>query len=383
MQPIETVTIEKIIHGGAGLARTDRGAVLVPGVLPEETVSVVSAGRRQGMEVMLVERILEPSPDRRSPPCEYFGICGGCDWLCIEYTRQVELKKAVFLESMERIGRLKKVTQPEIVTAAEFGYRRRAQLKLDAQHNAGFFKRGTNDVVKIVSCPLLTERLNDLLKALNGNPSPVRGAITNLPVIDGDHTAASVPVLDGHTCKVTDISCGTFTFEVTGTSFFQGNRYLLEKLGRWGTAWCSGDSLLDLYGGTGFFSLMFADRVTQGWLVEAEKKMVTQANDNFRKNGVTHITAIAASAENVEQCLPRVPSTVIIDPPRPGLTGKVREAMARIAPEVLIYVSCNCSTQARDCGFFCNRAGYRIAATVLFDLYPGTHHIESIVVLTK
>lgn len=383
MQSAETVTIEKIIHGGAGLARTDRGVVLVPGTLPEETVSVVSAGKRQGMEIMQVERILQPSPDRRSPPCEYFGICGGCDWLFIRYARQAKLKKEIFLESMERIGRLKQVPQPEIVTSAEFGYRRRAQLKLDTQRKTGFFKRGTNDVVQITSCPLLTERLNGLLKALNENPSLISRAVRNLPVIDGDHTVASSPRVDGHTGEITDIRCGSFTFELKGTNFFQGNRFLLEKLGRWGTAWCSGDTILDLYGGTGFFSLMFAGKVTRGWLIESEKKMVAQANDNFRRNGVGHIMAIAAFAENLEQCLPGIPSTVIVDPPRPGLTRKVREAMARFAPEVLIYVSCNCSTQARDCGFFCNRVGYHIAATALFDLYPGTHHIESVVVLTK
>jgi len=378
----EIITIEKVIHGGFGLARTEHGAVLVPGTLPGETVEAEYIGKRHGIEMVAVVRILEPSPDRRTPPCRHFGICGGCDWLFMEYSAQLELKKVIFLESMERIGRLQSVPDPELFPSPEFGYRRRAQLKINAQRKAGFFKRGSNDVVEIDNCPLLTERINGLMQAINDTPL-LTEKTCNLPVIDGDTILASAPPVAGFSFRQTTVTLGKHSFDLIGTSFFQGNRFLVENLGKWGTQWGKGETFLDLYGGTGFFSLMFADGIRRGWLIESERKMVDQARENFRKNGVDHIAAVASSAEKMEQFLPRTLSVMVVDPPRPGLTRKVREAVARIAPDTIVYVSCNCTTQARDCGFLCNRAGYHMVASALFDLYPSTHHIESVIVLQK
>jgi 23S rRNA (uracil1939-C5)-methyltransferase len=202
-------------------------------------------------------------------------------------------------------------------------------------------------------------------------------------VIDGDGTVASDPVVPGYAHPATTVSCAGASFTLQGNHFFQGNRFLLEKLGTWAQPWCRGESLVDLYGGAGFFSVMMADVVKRGWLIEVDRTMVDQAQTTFRQNGIGHIKPVAADAESLELFVPAKPACMIVDPPRPGLTRKVREAVVRIAPETIVYVSCNCATQARDCGFFCNRAGYAIESSALFDLYPNTHHSESIVVMRR
>jgi len=327
--------------------------------------------------------VIDPSSDRRKPPCPLSGVCGGCDWLFIDYPRQVNLKKEIFLESMGRIGKLSALPAPETVPSPEFGYRRRAQFKIDDARKIGFFKRETNNVVAVNCCPLLTEPVNALLARCAAEPAMIPEGVHNIRIIGGDRAVASHPVIPGLTATTVTISCGTRSFDVGGGDFFQGNRFLLESMGMWVASRCEGATLADLYGGVGFFSLMAAGTFGKGWLIESAGEMVRRAQENYRRNGVIIIDAVAAQAEMMTAYLPPRLDVMIVDPPRPGLTWKVREAIARYAPASIIYVSCNCATQARDCGFFVNRVGYMVAATALFDCYPNTHHIESIVVLKR
>ncbi len=378
-----TLTIEKVVHGGSGLARTDEGVVLIPGVLPGERITALPDGRRRGMTVARLLEVLEPSPDRCAPPCPHFGVCGGCDWLFINYERQVALKREIFLEAMKRIGKLSAIPEPDSIASPQFSYRRRVQFKIDDAKRIGFFKRESNDVVAVARCPLLTERCNELLMRCAETPEVLPDNLYNLRAIDGDETIASHPVLAGITRATTAISCGPVTFEVGGEDFFQGNRYLLERMCGWAAAHCSGTVMADLYGGTGFFSLMLAGLFNKGWLIESDREMMIRAKNNFRRNNVGNIQAISAPAELMERYLSPRPDFLIVDPPRPGLSRKVNEAIARCAPETIMYVSCNCSTQARDCGFLVKEAGYAITAAALIDLYPNTHHGESIILLKK
>ncbi|MBN1574906.1 MAG: class I SAM-dependent RNA methyltransferase [Chitinispirillaceae bacterium] len=379
-----TLTVEKLVHGGLGLARTPEGVMLVPGVLPGEHVTALPCGRRHGIAVAQVRDIIEQSPDRRVPPCPHFGHCGGCDWLFIDYPRQISLKREIFLESMQRIGKLRDIPAPDVIASPEFGYRRRVQLKIDDAKAVGFFKRESNEVVAVGRCPLLAERLNALMAHVNETPAALPKGLYNLRVIDGDTDIASHPVLPGITRATTAITCGSRSFEVGGADFFQGNRFLLEPMAVWAASHCGhGGTMADLYGGTGFFSLMLAGSFEKVVLIESDPEMVRRAKGNCMRNAVGNISAFAAEVESMEDRLPPQLDVLIADPPRPGLSPKAREAIARCAPGSIIYVSCNCATQARDCGFLVKKAGYSITAAALIDCYPNTHHTESIVLLKK
>ncbi len=380
------VVIEKIVHGGYGLARTDQGVLFVPYVLPEETVNVVDDGTRGGQRFARPIAVAAPSSHRRSPMCEYFGICGGCDLLHADYEIQLSSKRNIFLECLQRIGKIERLPECEVIPSPELGYRQRAQLKVDmAEKRIGFYKYNSRAVVGIKNCPLLVQPLNSLLaksKYLLPLLPPETGQIKCIAGSMG--AVASLPAVPGHTFAETEMRVGAYRFLVSGDAFFQGNAYLCEKLGMWGRGYVNGNYLADLYGGVGFFSILLHDRFKAGTIVDTIGPQIELARKNLCNNGITHIRARNDQAhlflDRSDAAGLRI-DCIIVDPPRAGLTKQVREAMVRCRPATILSVSCNPSTQARDVGFFCRCAKYKIEATALFDLYPNTHHMETIVVL--
>jgi 23S rRNA (uracil1939-C5)-methyltransferase len=386
------VRIDKLVFGGYGLGRDADGVVLIPGVAPGETVEYADDGSRGGTRVGRVTRIIEKSPHRRDPPCGYADECGGCGWIHISYDEQIRCKKEIFLDCIDRLGRFQRLDDIDILTAAapggdgrpqpaEFGYRMRAQIKIDHQNRcAGFFRRKTNDVVKIDRCPLLVDGINDVLMKLNtGMIGVVPDGVRVIKTLAGTGTAGS-PCIDGLTEESTEITAGGIRFLAGGGSFFQSNKYLLETLGRWASGYAGGGYCLDLYGGTGFFSLMLADDFDEIVLVENVPAQVRDAKRNFRHNGKNHLKAVLADVEKGNSLnsliKPKRPDCVIVDPPRPGLVKSVRKWLIDTAPPVILYVSCNPPTFARDAGALIG-GGYKLSRWVLFDLYPNTHHMES------
>ncbi len=378
------VTIEKLVFGGSGLARTEQGVVFVSDVAPGETVAIKRCGKKGGVACGRPVEILKASPARRDPPCPLAGTCGGCDWLHIIYKEQLAIKKEIFLECMRRIGRIENLPAPETIASGEFGYRHRARMKIDVQGNAGFFARSTNRVVPVQNCPLLTGPLNTLLTSLSERNLVFPGQVKNLMLVSGDDgSVASHPVIDGHTSKSVTITAGARTFEVPANGFFQSNRPLLERLGSWARAYTGGGRCIDLYGGSGFFSVMLADQFRQGLLIESADINAAGARINFKRNRIEHFTAVKGTAEQLRELAGAEPiDCLIVDPPRSGLDGKVHTAIAALKPRTVLYVSCNPPTQARDAGFLMKNAGYTVQHAALFDLYPNTHHIESILLLT-
>ncbi|MBN1128241.1 MAG: class I SAM-dependent RNA methyltransferase [Chitinispirillaceae bacterium] len=380
---MQTVTIEKLVFGGYGLARTPEGVVFVNGVAPGETVGIELTGKRGGVPHARALEIITPSPFRRQPPCQLADRCGGCDWQHLSYDTQVAAKQESLRDCLVRIGRLRELPEIGTASAGEFGYRHRAQIKIDAHGRCGFFARFSNGVVPVSSCALLVAPLNTLLHDLSSSRCAAPSGLANLMVFAGDDDAvASSPVLPGRSAPEVLLTVLGKRFMVAADAFFQSNRPLLERLGGWAQSFLEGDFCIDLYGGTGFFSLMLAGRFKQVLLVETVAAQVAQARRNFEANGCCHCTARAGRAEDLAAMVSNTRvDCLVVDPPRPGLSRTVRESLVRTRPQQLLYVSCNPSTLARDLGFLVNRGGYRLEKIALFDLYPNTHHIESLALL--
>ena len=380
------LVIEKLVYGGYGLARTEDGVILVENVLPGEAVKANVIGKKGGVSVGIPYEFIEVSPHRKEPRCKYVGECGGCNWQHIEYARQLNYKRDIFIDCLTRIGKIRDIPEIEIVSSSEWEYRIRAQLKVDVEKRCmGFFRRKTNDVKAIDDCPLLDPQINVLLENQEEIISALPKNTKQLKVIAGtDNSITSKPHIEGFTQSEAIINVGKFKFIVTGNSFFQGNRFLLEKLGAWAESSVSGEFFIDMFGGLGFFSIMLGKKFSRGLLVESLEKQVELAKRNFFNNSIDHITAKAITAEaffeEESNKIPK-PDLVIVDPPRPGLTRKVREGIHDLKPRAVVYVSCNPSTQARDVEFFVNKCGYTIERGALFDLYPQTHHMESVLFL--
>lgn len=373
------VTIEKLVFGGNGLVRTSEGVVFVPGVLPGEQVEISPPVKVRGTGFSDLKRVITPSEHRRKPECQYFGICGGCDWLYILYDEQVRIKTGIYKESFRKLTQCTSLPEPEVISSPELNYRMRARLQIDHKGEAGFFRGNSNEIIGIKSCPLLTERLNTLY----AQKYPVnRDKRKNeLRVIDGDVAIASDPLIKGVTTPCADVTVDGKVFKVNGGDFFQSNRFVNQSMGTWFRPFIGGDYCVDLYGGSGFFSMMIASQFKQGLLVEFVRSQVDNANANFKRNGITNFKAVCCESEKLLSVCTKSPDCMIVDPPRPGLTPEVRLAIAKLKPRTIVYVSCNISTQARDCEYFVKELKYTIRKTAMFDCYPNTSHIESVMIL--
>lgn len=370
-----------MVFGGFGLARTGSGVLFIENGLPGEVLEVVPESKKHDCTVARSIKIVNQSQLRREPPCRHAGVCGGCDWLFIQYQGQLQFKKEIFMDCLKRIGKLESIPEPEIYASPEFNYRIRAQIKVDRNGVCGFFRKRTKDIVAIEHCPLLCDQINGLLKTISGKPECISAG--NLKVISGDDGLTSDPLLPSITKREASIRVGDSTFEVNGGSFFQSNRFLLEKLGNWAKPLVCGSFCVDLFGGIGFFSIMLSGSFKRGLLIESVEAQVQMARKNYASNGISSFTALHCPAEQVQSVISVKPDLLIIDPPRPGLTKKAREGVKMIGAEKILYVSCNPSTQARDIGFLIKQCGYTVEKMALFDLYPNTHHLETVILLGR
>jgi len=384
----QTVTIEKFVHGGLGLARTEKGVLFVSDVVPGEKVRVIARGSIGGQNAAQPLEIIDRSPHRRKPACAYFGICGGCDWLHCSYERQLSAKEEIVAESFARIGKIRDLPRMEIFPSPEFGYRQRVQLKIDTTCKImGFYKRKSRDIVPISFCPLLRPGLNTLLTRQREIAELAAGGIDQIKCIAGTRgSIASSPALIPLTSAETTLRTGDVSFVVSGDCFFQGNVYLCEKLGSWAKDSIEGEHVVDLYGGVGFFSAFLHKRFKTGTLVDNVEKHIVLAKRNFEANGITNLTCRLAYAEDFLRDMrgfaPRT-DCLVVDPPRMGLSPKTRHAVCRYGPARILYVSCDPATQARDIGFLIITGKYVLKKIALFDLYPNTHHMETVVLLEK
>jgi 23S rRNA (uracil1939-C5)-methyltransferase len=398
----KTIRIEKLVHGGLGLSRTADGVVFVEGVMPGETIEAVwdSSSRVRGTRIASCHAIVEPSPQRRQPVCPLFGPngCGGCDWMHMAYDAQLSIKEGIFRETLVRIGRIHDIPDPFVFASPELGYRRRVQFKVSMEKKRiGFFRRKSHDIAGLSQCPLLNQALNGLLREAPSHFDKLDPATRELKAVSGDEAACvgdtlrlqamtSSPVIPGVTGPYTAVCCGQYVFPVSGKGFFQGNMFLAPTLGKLAEQWCCGETFLDLYGGSGFFSTFVASRFSKGICVDNEEDHIETARETFSRNGISSVIAEKSLARDfLERCRLQKLSVdcCIVDPPRTGLDDGVAAALARLGPRRILYVSCDPATQARDAGFLINQYGYRCEKAALLDFYPQTHHLETVLLLSR
>jgi 23S rRNA (uracil1939-C5)-methyltransferase len=376
--------VEKLTFGGMGLIRTAQGVVFISDVLPGEEVLFEISGSVQGVQMATVCGFEKKSEHRREPFCKYYDECGGCNWQFIAPSMQIEYKKEIFIDCLKRIGKVTTLPSIECFSSDDKEYRIRAQFKIDADGKIGFFKKKTNDIVEIDNCPLLCKQGNRVLGELIKNRSLLADLHTkSIKVIAGDSLVASSPVIPFFTESETVITLNSHSFKVYGDSFFQSNKHLYGQMGKWARTVIHGGYCVDLYGGTGFLSVMMGDLFSKGMLIESVESQVRLARENFALNKMNHFKAQIADAEKLQQFVNTSPDFLIVDPPRPGLTKQVRDAIIKMRPAQIFYLSCNPSTQARDVGFLISNGIYSIIKAALFDCYPHTYHLETGLVLKR
>jgi tRNA/tmRNA/rRNA uracil-C5-methylase (TrmA/RlmC/RlmD family) len=201
-----------------------------------------------------------------------------------------------------------------------------------------------------------------------------------LRVFAGDSAVASDPAVAGVSERSADVTVNGCRFRVGGDSFFQSNRFMLEPMGAWATAQARGQTLIDMFGGTGFFAVQVAGAFKRVLIVEADAAMAEAAGIAAKLNQRGNVEVLKAGAEaffGPRHQRQHHADCLIVDPPRTGLPRAVRSGIATTKPPQILYISCDPASQARDVHFLTTQAGYHIEKAALFDCYPQTHHLET------
>ncbi len=376
--------IEKLIQGGAGLATDSQGKrVLIEGALPSELVEVSIVEEKPGFNRGQVDAILEASSDRVEPACPYWGICGGCDFQYASEESQGRLKQSIILDNLTRLGNvdISQVQIDETCCSPGWGYRNRVRFHVDiAKRSVGFLGRKSNTLISIGHCPILNDKLNNLL----AQPEPVIAAARLLMFSNrtGKGGFVEVPAFAGDTevsllGKVVQHTVGGHTFFVSSDVFFQSNEKLVAPLGEYVKEHAIGDRVMDLYSGIGTFSMFLQAGGRHLVAVERQKQCLGLAKQHLK--GIEFYTE---AVENWAKGRMQAVDTVVVDPPRTGLDASLPALIASWNSKRIIYVSCNSVTLGRDLQRFALE-GYTLKQVKVFDLYPQTFHHEVVAILDR
>ena len=427
------VSIEKLIYGGDGLAHADGNTVFVPYVLPGEEVRATTKSQKKRLIWAELLEVTSPAKDREKAKCAHFQKCGGCHYQHISAMEQLRLKQDILRETLLRLGGI--AWDGAIVehSAEPYGYRNRAQwaVRSGMPRALGYFLPESSIIVPIDDCPVLSPRLAStfaqlqemarsgrlpegiqeieafadsldekiaLNVAFEKFPKPATELASTfrdvLPQIE------SLLLLDKKKNRFELTGPGYLTHEAGGCkyrvshlSFFQVNRFLIEDLLKTVTADAHGALALDLYSGVGFFALPLAKTFQNVVSVDANLAATRDLYANAEVAGVT----IVSHNEHAEEFLKKTeekPDFVVLDPPRAGLGAEPAEKLAELGAKEMVYLSCDPSTLARDLAVLTGsprkrkentrpNIRYEITEMHLFDLFPQTFHIETLVRLQR
>ena len=456
------LSIEKLIYGGDGLARTPAGAdgrsmaVFVPFVLPGERVEAEIRQEKPGFVRGLVAEMIEASPDRVKARCPYFQHCGGCHYQHIPYERQLEFKAEILCETLRRLAKIELKSDIRLHASPAWNHRNRTRLQVRTAPEfppqtgktgrsgapgfaLGYFRFGSHEFLPVRECPISSPLINRVMARmleLRGLNCPA--AIEEIELFAD---AADERLLAWAFCgreadprdlshwaerlerEVREISGVTFfssrrrfsqgrleddspmdpkslvqsgakairyrtknhEYQVSAGAFFQVNRHLIDELVSVVTGNASGDVALDLYAGGGLFSAGLARSFRHIFAVEASQT----SHVDLVQNGPANVKAVGARTEDFlrsdylrSRPVRKRPDLVVLDPPRTGAGKAVIRSLVDLGAPVVRYVSCDPATLARDLVPLVS-AGYHIEEAHLFDLFPETFHIESVMLLAR
>jgi 23S rRNA (uracil1939-C5)-methyltransferase len=386
------VTTDRLAFGGEAVARHHGLAIFIPLAVPGERLRVRITERKKNYARAAIEKILEPSPDRREPPCRYFGDCGGCQLQHMSYEMQLASKVRFVRDALKRIGRIDWPQEIPIRHAAEFGYRGRAQIKIDSKAGrVGFNRTASHSVCDVASCPILIPELDAALSSIravvagaNVNDSIVAD-LRKIDVAAGETGVAfepAIPSLASVPLRQT-ASGAVYTFDPS--TFFQANPALLDVLIEEVVGCSSGEFAIDLYAGVGLFTIQLARRFKRVIGVEADRKTAKHAIANIAGNTAANVEFCTSPADAWLKAFiaskSQSPDLLVLDPPRTGAAQAI-PFIVELSPRSIAYVSCDPSTLARDLRALAD-GGYTISEVTAIDLFPQTYHVETVVLLGR
>src|SRR5689334_18912436 len=376
------VEVERILPGGMGLAHADGKTVFVSLAAPGDRVRV-RVEREQGNVLFAsIEEIITPSPVRIEPPCPYFGRCGGCDFQQLTYEAQLVAKSEMIRDCLHRIARLENLPDIAVTPSPDaWRYRMRAMWQIDQdERRIGYYERGSRRVCDVVDCAVLRPELQAKLEAVRATEwQEFPTELKHLDVVAGDNGVSFAPAFANfETCELS-LSVRGETYHYNAEAFFQINPSLLGPLVEFALGDVSGESAIDLYSGVGLFTLPLSRHFQRLIAVEANPIASRFARRNLEDAGLTNARVITAGvADWFRSASQRAVDFILLDPPRAGAESAVIKGILDLHPRQISYVSCDPATLARDLKKLF-AGGYRLDRIQGFDLFPQTHHVETVV----
>ena len=419
MQPgtLLTLNVEKPAAGGRMLARHHGQIVLVWGAIPGERVTARVERVGKGVIYADTADVLEASPDRRRDVGDW--RCGGNVMAFVAYPRQLQLKGQIIQDALARIGRVPLSAPPDVIGSPEGGYRMRARLHANGAR-VGFYREGTHTLCGVAQTRQLADAANRWIERIAGTVgAPALDGLAALELsenISGHERACHLELHAGVDASAfhaladgltglsasrpdragVDVVAGTpvVTDRVGGIvlrrnvrAFFQGNRFLIDQLVDHVSALVPAGPVVDLYAGVGLFGLsLAAARDSAVIVVEGDpvsgQDLAANAEPlggrvRVERRSVEQFVAIAR-----DQNEDFTPATVIVDPPRTGMTKEALAGAIGLQPAKIVYVSCDVATFARDTRTLLD-AGYELEGLTGVDLFPNTAHVESIALFSR
>jgi 23S rRNA (uracil1939-C5)-methyltransferase len=437
------LTIEKVIYGGQGLARipSDQGPqsgmrAFVPFTLPEEVVEAEITEEHRGYCVVEAREIERASEFRITPPCPWFGTCGGCQLQHATYAFQLELKHNMLAEALHRAG-IRDLPPIQILAGAPFGYRNRIRLQMQLQPEfvIGYRHAKSHRLMAIDDCPIAAPLLDRCIRTIQKTgiqrkfPSDVRELelFTNhdqsellmtlwvvgsskfnenryselfgqmqaeipqlrgamLLAVEKSMPHATEPLLSWGQSTLRYRACGN-EYIVSHRSFFQINATVLDEFVAAVTLGRSGVVAWDLYAGVGLFSRALAEQFRNVIAVESNSSACGDLQKNLHGTNAVAINSatydfLRKTSRQVAERQTSAPDLILLDPPRAGAGVETCNLLARCNAPLILYVSCDPATLGRDLAVLI-QSGYRLDCLQLVDMFPQTYHLETIATLQR
>ena len=431
------VVVERILPGGLGLAHVDGRTVFVALSAPGDRLRVRIERVKGNVAFASVHEILEPSSVRIEPPCPYFGRCGGCDFQQMNYAAQLDAKVEIIRDCLRRIGGIENVPQFPIMPAPnEWHYRSRAQWQYDGvRRQLGYFESGSRRVCDVAECAVLAPELQATLSSLREqmDDGTLPDNARDFRAVVGDRDVSVSPSVRNPTVRegasnkkpleITRTIAGE-PYHLNAESFFQTNADLLPQLIETSIGDATGETAIELYCGVGSFTIPLARRFKHVIGVEGDTEAANFARINLAESDLSNAEIanhdVARWLEENLKCAGRAkrrrrfgssPSEVavefadsvnedsiqsavdvgtlqkgtqrivdflLLDPPRTGAESRVIAGILSVRPKRICYVSCDPATLARDLKKLI-AGGYSLESIVAFDMFPQTHHVETVV----
>ena len=429
-----TAHIESITHEGHGVAHVDGKAVFIEGALPGETVLYRTLNRGKTFDLGRMIEIVVASPDRVTPRCPYFGVCGGCSLQHLRAEAQLPAKQKILHDNLTRIGKVEPDSWLPPLDGPHWGYRRKARLGARVVQKkcgviVGFREKRTAYLTALASCEVLHPRVSALLPALRNLIATLStpNRVPQIEVAVGDNATAFVlrhlvPLTVDDEARLSDfgrqydvqifsqpgrpdqlvslwpenpvplvyrLPDANVEMEFAPADFIQVNAELNQRMVTRALELLDpqpGESVLDLFCGLGNFTLPLARRAGRVLGLEADAMLIEKAQRNARYNQLSNtefrladlyspVTPDPWGTERFDKWL--------LDPPRTGAMEVVKRLPVEGRPRRILYVSCNPGTLARDSEVLVHTKGYRLAAAGVMDMFPQTSHVEAMALFER